>query len=197
MIKIMSLILFLLFVTTPVSAYSKKIVFCTLFSEVEAKTSLENFKKSMEYKRLSRLAKEHNFKILYRKSKKYFAIVAEPFVEKEVATEALALIHKNYKDAYAMHYTALNVVEKDIEKDIKKVLKEDSKEEIEIVDEIGLTGKPLELKEREKREVVEDNIVKSHKDELIDVWAVVRYVVIFFFLFVGFFYYFKFKRLYH
>ncbi len=100
-------------------------------------------------------------------------------------------------------------IKKIIEK--KEELKKDINETIlpvtSIVKEINSTKEIvkevkkeiLEIKNQEvKVETSPEKMIvyKKVDDKIIDVWSVVRYVVIFFFLFVVTFYYIKFKRLY-
>jgi len=212
-----------LLITSHLNAYSKKIVFCAFSQESSAKESLEEFKKSSDYKEFNEIAVVNKIELFYKKSGKYFVIVAEPIFDLRVGIKAFNLVKKRYKSAYTMSYTPPVVVKK--KEELKEVETIKVKEPLQVAEPKRVIKKYLEKNstleqnledsvriEIEKNDtIVENKAVKKslpltikdeplelvkEKKELIDVWAVIRYTITFFFLFVGTFYYFKFKRLY-
>jgi len=220
--KIILFTLFLLLITTSLNAYSKKIVFSAFSTELNAKSSLDTFKKTEQYAKLYKLSQENDFKIYYRESGKYFVIIAEPILKLNVGVEAFALVKSEFKSAYTMIYVPKEksvVVQEKIEKkapiivvtttkvedknsSIKKIeiTTEEKIKELKTVPtankEINSTKVKSEKSIEKKKELTVMTETYKKKEELIDVWAVIRYVIIFFFLFVVTFYYIKFKRLY-
>lgn len=222
--KIALFTLFLLLLTTSLNAYSKKIVFSAFSNAQNASSSLQEYKNTKEYQRLFELSQENGFKIYYRASGKYFVIIAEPILNKDVGIEAFELVKSKYTSAYTMLYVEdkkdtkakkIVIAEKVIEKIVRTVEDKNSSINNEvskkaIVPEIKESNKTVALnseqntttlkiektiKKEEKKEIISE-VYKEEKKEFLDIWTIIRYIVIFFFLFVVTFYYMKFKRLY-
>jgi len=160
--KILFLIL-ILSLTTLLQAYSKKIIFVSFSSEKRALNSLNLFKKSSNYKKLDKLAKENDFKIYTRASGKYYIVVAEPLLLRSVGVQAYKLIKKSYKHAYPAPYVPLVVEEKIV---VKEKIKEKPKPKKEVVKVVQKQKMPTIPKDINKtKEVVKPVIKEIDKEE--------------------------------
>ena len=132
-------LVFLFLAFTSLHAYSKKIVFTTFMKQENAKTSLQDFQKTLTYKEIDTLGKKYDFKIHTRESGKYFIVVAEPFKSKKLLQKVYNLAQVEYKDAYYINYelSKVNLEAKIVKKDeniSQHSIKKEDEVDIDVID---------------------------------------------------------------
>ena len=171
-------LLFILLFTSHVQAYSKKIIFASFSNKANANKSLNAFKKTFSYTKLNNLAIKNGFKIYIRQSGKYYIVVAEPIKLESVGIKAYKLVNQEYEKVNLNTYLAQEIVSVE---DIKRV-------------------KPIE-KYVEKKVKIKEKIVttktKTSSNYDIDIWSILKYVLIISFFFILIYYYIKLKRIYN
>ena len=175
-------------------AYSKKIILSAFSNDANAQRSLEMFKKTKAYGELYKLSKKADFKIYVRESGKYYIVVAEPILLREVGVQAYHIVKKEYKNAYLNAYEVpKNITEKDAV-EVKKVKILEATKEVQT-----LKVEKKELKPQlDKNIIVADNADSIEKsiDFAMDLIDILKYVAIFIVFMVLVYYYRKFKRIY-
>ena len=113
------LLLFFIFWSVNLSAYSKKIIMASFTTKERAQTMVNSL--STENSSLYKLSKEHKFAFNIRKSGKYYMLVAEIFTDKKVLKTSLKKIKKRFKGAYSNNYNPPKVSQTTEVKKVKKV----------------------------------------------------------------------------
>lgn len=208
------MLIFSLFTT--LHAYSKKIILSSFSNMENAQKSLEEFKKTSSYKQINALEKTNDFKIYPRASGKYFIVVIEPLLSKELGYEVYRLAKQEYKHAYPISYeppviTPVVEIEEtpeleeqiDIENETKPIIEQN--ETKPIVLEKNET-KPIVLEKNETKPVIvpvkkeqEKTVFKVEENQSKDNLTILDYIFYAFLvllLSVFIFYFIKFKRLY-
>jgi len=195
-------VLFLLVIGSSLEAYSKKIIMSTFSNSENANKSLSTFKKTSSYAKLSSLAEKNNFEIYVRQSGKYYIVVAEPILSRDVGIKAYSLVKNEYKNPYLNLYTqAEPKVQKKIEKfpskEIDKELSTVSKKDIVKSQEISNSPKILEKKSDDiELESKESQRVGNTMSFAMDIFTILKYIAMFLVFLVLVYYYRKFKRIY-
>jgi len=184
--KVFLFLLVLLF-TTSLQSYSKKIIFASFSNQTNAKNSFNTFKKTSSYTELNKLAKENNFKIYVRQSKKYYIVVAEPIRLESTGIKAHKLVKQEYENVNLNTYLPPEIVTvKDIE---PKNLTKDAIR-------VKAIKKQIEKKEEIKEKVVTIKTATPLSLSM-DIWSILKYVLMVSFLSILIYYYIKLKRIYN
>jgi len=191
------LIVLFLFLGTSLSAYSKKIVMTTFYTQEQSDDGLKTFIR--RYPSLYKLSDTNGFDYKARKSGKYYILVAEVFKDRKILNSVYKKIKQKYKSAYVGNYSPpsnpeiktlkkveikenLKVKKKEIKKEVKKIeikkneLNEQKEKKLEVIKpEIKSENKKLEIKKQKvknveiKKQVPEKVEVKKSKVEKVKV----------------------------
>ncbi len=119
--KILTGILFFIFLTSSLSAYPRCIILSSFKYEKDAQKKFSILQKKRT--NLLKFANDNNFEINLRKSGNYFIITAEPFYDKSSLDNAMKTIKVEYESSFVSNYTAKKKIDK-IEKvvEVKKII---------------------------------------------------------------------------
>jgi len=119
-----------------------------------AEKSLKNFQNTKSFVELNSLGVENGFEIYTRASGKYFIVVVEPLLSREVGIKAFKLAKTEYKGAYLNRYEPA-VIEPE------EIVEEVSKEELVPKNEKKVVTEEKAVVEEEKKQViVKDETIK-------------------------------------
>ena len=102
--------------------YIRSIRIASLSNEKFAKQYLKKVKKfTKKHPEISKLQKGKLFRFIYRKSGKYFVVVAEPFTDKKTLVKVNDILKKKFKGIYITRLSSLpkNITTKEKQKKIK------------------------------------------------------------------------------
>ena len=172
--KYYKLLLLVTFLTVNLNAeYLRTIRIGSLTSEAKTKWEINKLNKYIQKQNnIVALQKRWKFDFKYRKSGKYYIIVAEPFRDKVVVQSVLDTLRKKYPDAYAAR---MKVIPKKTVPQVKKIIEEVVLEkkivpiEIEVEEEVvveTVLEKEIVVKE-ENTELVIEEVQKAQKELII------------------------------
>lgn len=199
------LLLFFIFWSVNLSAYSKKIIMASFTTKERAQTMVNSL--STENSSLYKLSKEHKFAFNIRKSGKYYMLVAEIFTDKKVLKTSLKKIKKRFKGAYSNNYNPPKVSQTTEVKKVKKNVEVEKKvKKVKSIDKNITKKTPIPVLEKKvKIEEVQEPKLEEKTQNIVNVNGLIdafnkyfqwSYIVMLILAGVILNYYIKFKKIY-